>query len=339
MMHEPVISDLTSIPLSVIIPVYNGGRYLARCLSAIQQSTYQQFELIVVDNGSTDTSVDIATSFHARIFHCPGPSGPGAARNMGAQHATHDILLFIDADVVVHADTLARVAAHFHNDPDCAAVFGSYDTNPAAGNLLSQYKNLLHHYVHQHANRNARTFWAGCGAVRKSSFHAIGRFDTKTYPFPSIEDIELGDRLYRQGFRLVLDKHIFSQHLKEWRLGSLIYADIWCRAIPWSRLILSRQGLLDDLNVGHSQRVSAASTWAGLISLPLGFLYPALFSAAILSVILVLLLNYDLFKFFWRLRGPMFAASVLPMHLLYFLYSSLAFAWATGEHLLLRGRA
>ena len=58
--------------------------------------------------------------------------------------------------------------------------------------MVSQYRNLLHHFVHQHGHAEASTFWAGCGAIRRAAFDAVGGFDAARFPRPSIEDIELG---------------------------------------------------------------------------------------------------------------------------------------------------
>src|SRR5712691_2010914 len=91
-----------AIFVSIIVPVYNGGRQLDQCLSAIQRSLYSNYELIVVDNGSTDDSVEIARKYGADIVYCPGPSGPGAARNAGASQARGEIVFFVDADVVIY---------------------------------------------------------------------------------------------------------------------------------------------------------------------------------------------------------------------------------------------
>ena len=77
--------------------------------------------------------------------------------------------------------TLASVAEDFTENPDIAAVFGSYDDEPAEKNFLSQYKNLVHHYVHQQSSSEAVTFWAGCGAIRKEIFFSVGGFDGKKY--------------------------------------------------------------------------------------------------------------------------------------------------------------
>jgi glycosyltransferase involved in cell wall biosynthesis len=311
--------------VTVIVPVYNGGWCLDQCLAGIRRSSYRDYELIVVDNGSTDDSVAIARAHGAHVAHCPGPNGPGAARNTGVKQATGQILLFVDADVVVHDDVLDRVVARFREDPELAAVFGSYDDRPAATNFLSQYKNLLHHFVHQQANSQATTFWGGCGAIRKDIFVSVGGFDQEKYPMPSIEDIELGDRMHRQGFRIWLDKGLQATHLKEWRWTSLLRAEILYRAVPWSRLILERQGLVNDLNLKMSQRASAVVAGLFLALLPLSVVLHSLAYGCLFLLGIFLLLNRDLFVFFLRRKGVLFSAMTVPMHGLYFIYSGVTF--------------
>src|SRR5687767_9347944 len=133
--------------VSVIVPVYNGGKFLPSCLDALFASDYSQFEVIVVDDGSTDESAEISRTKGAQVLSTPRrQSGPAAARNIAAEKARGDILLFIDADVVVKGDTIAKVAASFERDPEISALFGSYDDAPGEKNFLSQYKNLQHHF-------------------------------------------------------------------------------------------------------------------------------------------------------------------------------------------------
>ena len=187
--------------LSVIVPVHNGGEDLQRCLQGLAVSTRPPDEIIVVDDGSTDDSAAHAAALAARVVATTaGPRGPAYARNRGAEAATGDVLVFVDADVVVHADTLARIEAVLLGEPEVAALFGSYDDDPPARSAASLYKNLLHHHVHQHGEREAGTFWAGCGAVRRAVFLAAGGFD-ESYSRPSIEDIELGVRLAHRHLR------------------------------------------------------------------------------------------------------------------------------------------
>ena len=279
----------------------------------------------MVDDASTDGSASIARKKGAIVFQLPHQSGPAAARNHGAQQSRGEILFFVDSDVLIQRGTVARVVADFLDNPEIAAVFGSYDDSPAAENFLSQYKNLSHHFVHQQASREAATFWAGCGAIRREVFQKTGGFDHNRYAKPEIEDIELGYRMQRMGFRILLDKELQVKHLKQWRLLSLLRADILYRAIPWSMLILERRQMINHLNLQMSERVSA-----GLVGLSVGILPFILFEPKLLYIIpillgLILILNHKLYGFFLHHKGLTFAICSFPLHLLYYLYSGLAF--------------
>lgn len=144
-------------------------------------------------------------------------------------------------------------------DATIDACFGSYDDMPAADGLVSQYKNLLHHYVHQHGAESAGTFWTACGAIRKTSFIEAGGF-CEDYKTPSMEDIELGTRLCCQGKKIRLVKAMQARHLKRWTFRELLRSDILERAVPWSRLILAEPRASKDLNLNRSARLSAATT-------------------------------------------------------------------------------
>ena len=95
-------------------------------------------------------------------------------------------------------ESISLIAAKLQRYPEIAAVFGSYDDEPAEVNFISQYRNMFHHFHHQHSDMEAFTFWAGCGAIKKSIFDEIGGFDQKRYTKPSIEDIELGYRIRKK---------------------------------------------------------------------------------------------------------------------------------------------
>lgn len=311
--------------VSVLVPVYNGARFLDRCLDACAASSYANLEVIVIDDASTDGSAAIAERHDVEVVRLPHQSGPGAARNAGAQRATGEILFFLDADVVVHVDAVERAVDRLEREPDVTAVFGSYDDSPAERNLLSQYKNLQHHFVHQTAGAEASTFWCGCGAIRRSAFEAVGGFDAARYPRPSIEDIELGYRLRAQGYRIRLDKDLQGKHLKRWTLGSWLRADILGRAIPWSVLILDRKEILHDLNLKVSDRISA-----GLIGLSVALVAASPLRARLLWIVAPLLLavgilNRAFYAFLKRRSGLWLAAIAVPLHFLYFFYSGVIF--------------
>lgn len=243
--------------ISIIIPVYNGKETIAECLRAVHSSEYPHYECIVVDDGSTDNTLDIARSFPFKIIQVAGgPSGPANARNIGAENAQGDIILFVDADVIIKPDTLTRVVNEFEKYPEITALFGSYDETPTSLNFVSQYKNLIHHFVHQQGHEISATFWSGCGAIRREAFIKLGGFDAKQFPRPSIEDIELGYRLKEAGYKTVLRKDIQVTHLKAWSLLGLLKTDVFHRAVPWTVLILRHRNIPNDLNLGISQRLS-----------------------------------------------------------------------------------
>lgn len=317
--------------VSVIVPVYNSLSELAECLSALTRSANSDTEIIVVDDASTDDPSSVTNGFGVRLLRLTRNSGPGGARNHGARHARGEVLFFVDADVVVAPDALRRVVQAFDADPKLAAVFGSYDARPRAAGVVSQYRNLLHHFVHQHASPEASTFWAGCGAIRRNVFEAVGGFDTERFRRPSIEDIDLGFRVRRAGHRIVLDKQLQGTHLKRWGLRTVIWTDITRRAIPWSRLILETKQMPNDLNVSRGQRLSVGLVGLSCLVLPLAALRLELLALAASMLLVVVFLNRELFTFFLRQRGLVFALACLPLHLLYFLNSGLSFlyVWLT----------
>ncbi len=311
--------------ISVIIPVYNGGDQLSRCIKAVQQSTFTGWELIIVDDGSCDGSDTLARSLGTRVFATAGRLGPAAARNMGAKLARGKHLFFTDADCEIHSDTLAQIVKIFQDSPNLDALFGSYDDEPAASNFIAQYKNLFHHYVHQRGNEDASTFWGGCGAIKRSCFLTLGGFDVQRYRHPSIEDIELGYRLKIAGGQIQLAKHVQVKHLKAWTFSSLLVSDIFDRGIPWTRLILHDKVFNSDLNLQIHNRISVITVYGLLLSLLVSLLQPQMILIAAGLAILLLWLNYDLYRFFYRKRGLLFALRVIPMHWLYYSYNAIAF--------------
>lgn len=126
------MNDRVTAPsaVSIIVPVYNGGKNWSRCLDALVALNPPPLEIIVVDDGSTDDSADAAQPRGFTVLYTEQPqSGPARARNLGAAYAHGDILFFVDADVVVYPDAVERVTRAL-NDTSVSAIFGSYDDAP-----------------------------------------------------------------------------------------------------------------------------------------------------------------------------------------------------------------
>ena len=214
---------------------------------------------------------------------------------------------------------------------------GSYDDAPGDQGFFSQYRNLLHHYVHQTGREEASTFWAGCGAVRREAFLEVGGFD-ELYPVPSIEDIELGSRLLRSGSPIRLDKDLQVKHLKRWRLPDMLRTDLLRRAAPWTELMLREGRMINDLNVKTRDRISVAAAFVPLIAVPAAWRWPALLALGAAAVLLIVVLNAGFFRFLLRRRGALFALGAVPVYWVYLLTCGLGFGLGLARHLLGRSR-
>ena len=311
--------------VSVIIPVHNGGSNFRRCLLSLAAAVPPPEEIMVVADGDSDGSWRMAEEFGLRVIRLPVSRGPAGARNAGAGAAKGEILFFVDADVTVPPDAIAQILSAFQQAPEMSVLFGSYDDEPFETNFLSQYKNLFHHYVHQTANAEASTFWGACGAVRRNVFLAAGGFNEE-YRHPSIEDIELGYRLKKAGCRVRLVKGLMVKHLKRWDARSLLMADFFYRALPWTALILNQGEFVDDLNLKTSNRLGVVFTNILLLSLLGALCTPWLMIPAALYSMGLLRLNRDLYRFFEKRRGLLFTLKAIPWHWFYFFYCGLAFS-------------
>lgn len=292
--------------LAAVVPATDSPPTLAACLAALRAAGAEA-EVVVVTE--------------------PAGEGPAAARNRGAGLVSGDVIVFVDADVTVHPDALERIREAFAADPGLAAVFGSYDDAPAAPQLVSQFRNLLHHHVHTSSPGPAETFWAGLGAVRREPFLAAGGFDSARFPQPAVEDIELGRRLRVRGERIVLDPDLRGKHLKRWSLAEMVRTDLIARGVPWARMQLEERELSSSLNLSPAHRLSALAA--------LGALGAALLRrprAVAASLAAVVALNRSFYALLWRRGGPRLALVGLPLHVLHQLVGVASFFGAALAH-------
>ena len=291
--------------LTAIVPATNDPPTLERCVAAIRAAEEPPEELIVVDSADG--------------------AGPAAARNEGAARADGDILVFVDADIVAHPDAFLLIRGAFEADPGLTALFGSYDDEPEAPGVVSGFRNLLHHHVHQSGAGPASTFWAGLGAVRRDAFVAAGGFDADRYLVPSVEDIELGLRLAGRGARIRLDPSIQGMHLKAWSLSEMVHTDFARRGVPWAELLLERGTLPAALNLGWRHRLSAFAAVSGVAALILGRSRVVAGSAVALVG-----LNASFYALLLRRRGRVAAAAGVGLHAVHHLTGTAAFATAVA---------
>jgi GT2 family glycosyltransferase len=311
-------SEAAETDLTVIVPCYNGLSDLRHCLEALAANRGLRFDVLVVDDGSTQPIAAVVRDFGFRYVRIEGPRGPAQARNIGVQHVQAPVVVFIDADCCVKPDALQRFAGHFRARPQLGAVFGSYDDQPTAPGLVSQFRNLLHHYTHHRSAGEATTFWAGCGAVRRRVFLEVGGFDAARYVRPCIEDIELGGRIHDAGHTILLDPAIQCSHRKHWALRSMVKTDLFQRALPWLHLMRETRHRPAGLNVSPGQRASVTLLGLCLLFLPLGLVRRAFWIVALVAALGVLLINVPLYRYLAQRRGIGFALCCIPLHWIYF---------------------
>ena len=179
----------------------------------------------------------------------------------------------------------------------------------------------------------ATTFWSGCGAVRAASFLDIGGFD-ETIAIPSVEDIDIGMRITDAGGRIAIDPGLRCKHLKRWTLGSMIVTDVFHRAVPWTKLILSSRRLPATLSIDWSARISGVAALVCLAALAVSWAVPMAGWVALVAAGTVLFSNRRFYLLCLRKHGPVFAIAAVALHWLYFCYSSIAFGLVALSRLL-----
>jgi hypothetical protein len=287
--------------LSAIVPATVPAPTLPRCLVALEHAGAD--EILVADT--------------------PAGATPALARNLAVERATGDVLVFVDADVVVHADALERIRGRLR-DPALDAVFGSYDDAPEAPGAVSGFRNLLHHHVHHAGAGPADSFWTGLGAVRRAVFDAAGGLDPERR---WLEDVELGARLVQAGARIELDPAIQGTHLKAYTLAGMLHVDTVERAIPWVDLMLAGRAPRRSLNAGARHR-AAALLAIGAVG-AVATRRPLLAGGALAAFAA---LNAGLYATIARSRGRGEAAAAVPLHVLHHVSATAAIPAGVALH-------
>ena len=207
--------------ISVIIPVHNSFLTLKECLDAIYNSNYKNFEVIVVDDHSSDNSLEIAKQFKCKIIELKENGGPAYARNTGAYSAENDILFFIDSDVIIQDNSLNHINNIF-NDEEHNVVQGVYSHKPNYKSIFSQYQQSFYCYYTWHKNiTNVSAFCSMCFAIRKKTFFNSKQFNTKIRR-ATVEDEEFGYNLIDMGNLILLLRELQVEHRVNYDLKQYI---------------------------------------------------------------------------------------------------------------------
>jgi glycosyltransferase involved in cell wall biosynthesis len=214
------------LTISVIIPAFNCEATIADCLNAFRYSELLPDEIIVIDDGSTDRTLKIVREHAVTAICFPINKGRVAARKAGFAQAAGDIIVSIDSDVVIQSDTIATIAMHFEQHPECMAVTGRLSDRSYYKNFSSIYKHNYMYYRFSNLPLDVHFLFGSIFAVRR---------EVKPENIPLSreigEDTEMGLYLSRQGRTIHFIKHLTVDHHKRYSLWTLLKNDF---LVPYS---------------------------------------------------------------------------------------------------------
>jgi len=302
--------------VSVIIPNRNGAGTIGACLAAAQASRHDNFEIIVVDDGSEDDSIEVIGRYPCRLLRLARHAGAARARNLGASQSRGQMLFFTDADCLLQPDTLALAAAALAREGSDAIIGGSYTQAPYDSRFFSRFQSIfIHHFETRHAPA-ADYIATHALAIDASVFHRHGGFDEDLRPI--LEDVEFSHRLRRAGCRLVMDPAILVQHIFNYSLIRSL-GNAFTKSLYWTRYAIGNRDLLADSGTASVGLKLNALHFAGDAGLLSGF---ALTREAILLAFMApalavnLFVNRGLLVAFYRAEGLGFALAAAAYYLL-----------------------
>ncbi len=242
--------------LSVIIPNRNGEQTIGRCLDAVFASPFDDFEVIVVDDCSTDRSAEIIARYPCTLIPLDRHSGASRARNAGAARAAGEALFFIDADCLCLPDTLSAAARSYERDPH-AVTGGTYTRIAADDTFFSTFQSLFIHYCE---TKNTEPDYVATHAmvIDTAAFRKSGGFPEDFMPI--LEDVEFSHRLRRSGCRLAMNPGILVRHLFNFDLGKSL-GNAFRKSLYWTIYSLANRDLLRDSGTASVELKTAVFAW------------------------------------------------------------------------------
>ncbi|MEU3169091.1 glycosyltransferase [Streptosporangium sp. NPDC006930] len=298
--------------VSVIVPNYNYARTLDLCLSALERQDYPHIEVIVVDDRSTDDSVETARRHGVQVVVTDTNIGAPAARNLGVLHARGEVLFFLDSDVALTPDTIGNAVALLTSDPTLGVVCGTYEPEPLIpDSRVERYRSLQLHYWISGDAGDITTIYSAIFAMWARVFHEVGPLN------PALRHSENADYGHRitQRYRIVLDTTIRGAHDHDDRL-SVVLSKFFHRARLHIPLYLRRP----DFNGGPTNSSRGWGSLAALFAV-VTVVLPVLFGPLWALVPIVLLIgsiasDLGMYRFVWRYAGAAFTVYFTAIHFL-----------------------
>lgn len=314
--------------LSVIVPVHNGEQYLEKGLSAIFSSDYPNYEVIVVNDGSTDNSLAVAKKFQCSVVDFKKSRGAASARNAGAETARGDILVFFDADIVIESDTLSKFAAA-HNNPEIkvcqSQIFPKSVNRGFSRDLIAAIWNYQIVLMAPHP-----TFLSTMScSIEKKVFDEIGRFNTQ-FKSAGGEEFEIGQVLRQHGYKIHLDQSIHVHHHFQsfWPRCRTLFK----RSYAYSALIFGKNLKLNKGNGTTAQGVNSAISVAGIVTLGVSPIFSFLLFLLAALILTQLAIDAKMYAHIAKTRGKLFSIASVPIIYAWYLAMGFGATHAVTSH-------
>ncbi len=316
--------------VSVIIPSYNSSRTLDLCLQSVAAQTYPHLEVIVVDDGSTDGSDQIALAHGATLVRTEKNSGQSVARNLGADHARGEILFFLDSDVALDTRGVEIAVRTLQDNPRIGAICGAYDPEPLLPTTLAaQYRTVEQYVWFNEVEGPIQGLYSALFGIRADVFREIGPFDPA---LRHTEDQDYGFRLL-QRYEMWVTTEIHGRHDHDATLRT-IFRKVFQRTRLGMQLWLRYRSLPGGAASG-ARAWSSATVLAMALTLPLPWLLGPL--AALIPVafaVLTLTLDFAMFRHAFASRGVGFGIYFTVVRFLVLLTTAVAASIGVVQYLL-----
>lgn len=310
-----------SVPaLTIIIPVYNAERTLADCLNAIGRSSCRDFEVIVVDDCSSDSSREIARTFPCTVVSLKKNMGAAIARNIGASQAKSGLFFFVDQDILIQPSTIAQILEILRSDSGVKAMGGIISKRSLKRRFgrdlrALQYYYFVYRWQPQEVRRCTSCFPSECGVIYKDVFREAGGFN-ETYK-TGIEDYEFGKRI-RARHAIWLYRQIEVYHYTK-GIGERC-RKLFERSFPYVKYMLAcRTFETNDPAINRKEIISTCSVFLAAVTFALSFFDIRFLTASALGWAVFLAVNLDFFIFLYKEKGLLFlgrsACSLPAMYL------------------------
>jgi glycosyltransferase involved in cell wall biosynthesis len=297
--------------ISVVIPNYNNAGTVGKCIESALASDYPNLEVIVVDDCSTDNSLEVINGYPCTLISLGSNKGASIARNTGAQKSSGDIIFFTDSDCLLQKRTLGLISDAITARGDDVIIGGTYTAIPPDDDFFSIFQSVFINYSETKKTDNPDYIATHAMAISARTFRESGGFPEAFLPI--IEDVEFSHRLRREGKRLMMHPEIQVQHIFNFSLLRSL-KNAYIKSKYWTMYSLDNRALTTDSGCASSElKFNVISNFISILLLASWVMFQNSFFIYLIPAVLGLSIfsSRGIINAFFRARGVTFGISAL----------------------------